>query len=481
MGASALDDLRHRDRLAALGVDQPRSGLSVHGPGGVTRPGERPLTSGAVPRGFSFSLTDMPDPHGIRSGRGRAIGTPHGGPYAQEPGRQTGPTWQRWNPMEGIKRHWAETPDEAKLNLPHAGGITPYGNLSHMPYEKALQELNRTEGHVEALRMKIAHLESGLLSGFPGEGQFKVVVPFLPDGSLGLTLRGTTVTGIVDPRSEAFGWCVGDRILKLNELPVSTGPDFQAELQRATAAHRVSGRPLVFDVFRPSSLGTAAPYYAHGGLSRSLSPHRFLPPFQGPMGSPLVPHHAFSPRTLSPLQSHHHPMVPPVLPHTMPLTPHTMPLSMPFPMQHPAVGEAQNHVLRSQTNVLSHENAVLRTELAAARAREAMHPLGTVATFVAPPASQLATAHAPMASVLTPVSMQSPTQPTRSTSPGRELPRTRIMEAGVAPPSVATATTSAPCLQAQARLPARASSPTYHSASAPATAPRLNTFVAAMA
>lgn len=459
-GSSALDDLRHRDRLGALGVDQPRSGLAVLGSDGVQRPGDRPLfpstgAAASVPRGFSFSLSDMPDPNGISNPRRGRGAVPPGGPYPHEQSRPTQPTWQRWNPMEGIKRHWAETPEEAKLAMPHTQGVTPYGNLSHMPYEKALQELNKTEGHVETLRMKIAHLENGLLSGFPGEGQFKVVVPLLlENGTLGLTLRGTTVTQILDPRAEAFGWCVGDRILKINEMPVSTGQDFHAELQRSSAAHRMSGRPMVFDVFRPSALGVSAPYYAHGGMAKSLSPHRFVPPFhQSPVGSPLVP-----PRPMSPLGSYPHPMAPPVLPHTLPLSPHMPPM-----VPHHSPAEAQNNILRSQTNVLSHENAVLRAELAAARARESVTPLST---RVAPLASPLGTSHAPL--VTPPLSSPGMIRPA---SPTRELPRTRISQAPLAPSSVATAP-----LQAR---PARASSPTYHSASAPSTAPRLTTFVGA--
>jgi len=85
----------------------------------------------------------------------------------------------------------------------------------------------------------------------------EVVVPLPPEGGapkLGLAMHETlTIMEIVDPKAHAYGWRPRDKVVKVNDTPVSDFGTFTVQLQVASAQRRLnsSGRPVViFGVFR---------------------------------------------------------------------------------------------------------------------------------------------------------------------------------------------------------------------------------------
>mmetsp|Transcript_74585 Transcript_74585/g.198140 ORF Transcript_74585/g.198140 Transcript_74585/m.198140 type:complete len:350 (-) Transcript_74585:141-1190(-) len=68
----------------------------------------------------------------------------------------------------------------------------------------------------------------------------------LEDGTLGLLLRGTCVTGFAEAEAEAVGWVVGDRIVEVAGCSVSSFESFLAQLRLA----QETGYPITFSVLR---------------------------------------------------------------------------------------------------------------------------------------------------------------------------------------------------------------------------------------
>merc|ERR1719215_700633 len=79
-----------------------------------------------------------------------------------------------------------------------------------------------------------------------------VVLPAMLDGhSLGLTLsEELVVTRLADPRAAHAGWCVGDKITEVNEIPVDAKANFLEEVNRAKKANLEFQKPLVFGIER---------------------------------------------------------------------------------------------------------------------------------------------------------------------------------------------------------------------------------------
>jgi hypothetical protein len=216
----------------------------------------------------------------------------------------------KWNPFEGIQRHWGESEAEQGFDsvwtppgmpspqgfatpLACGGGRTRPGRHQPSwqsrhdcfePPEMGNQDYTTSpESAAKALMTKIRYLGAELGRPAPRAGFLKVVMRDpLQGGRLGLALKGTTVLDVTDPRSRHLGWERGDRIMAVNASPVSGLQDFHAELQGALSEHWSNGRPLVFDVWRPphdaASHSVRAPspsvssLAAHRAARRSLSP-----------------------------------------------------------------------------------------------------------------------------------------------------------------------------------------------------------------
>jgi len=82
--------------------------------------------------------------------------------------------------------------------------------------------------------------------------QLQIVVPrLLEGGSIGLTLsEDLLIAGFSDPRAAQMGWARGDKMLKVNGVPVFTEQEFKVELDKGKEWHRRGGHPIVFEVLR---------------------------------------------------------------------------------------------------------------------------------------------------------------------------------------------------------------------------------------
>jgi len=83
----------------------------------------------------------------------------------------------------------------------------------------------------------------------------------LDQDRIGLSLsQELVVTRLVDPKAAYFGWCMGDKVLQVNGVPVTGEDDFLDEVHRATIVFKEQARPLVFDIARappPTPHGSA--------------------------------------------------------------------------------------------------------------------------------------------------------------------------------------------------------------------------------
>jgi len=85
-----------------------------------------------------------------------------------------------------------------------------------------------------------------------GLGLTQVVMQKLLDGDvIGLTMNDDLTLGaFADQRAARFGWAIGDRVLKINGVPVNSKMEFMTQLQQAKEANRTMGQPLIFDIQR---------------------------------------------------------------------------------------------------------------------------------------------------------------------------------------------------------------------------------------
>ena len=240
-------------------------------------------------RRFSFSLTDMPDAQ-IRS-----LGPPH---HVMDPYREN-LDLQKWNPLNGIKRHWA--PSHAEFQQLVGGAAT--AALSSGTHPASLQmlgslnEAQKAELRAQDLRKKIAHLESTIGDHRDHSGgHVTITAPLCHDG-LGIVLHDLTVTQIIDPIAAQAGWAVGDSILKVNGTTILHSVQLSGELAKAMSAHRAVGRPMVVEVWRhPEQVPVRA---SRGASGNSLleqmhpAPQPIAPQPIAPQ--PIAPHHALHP------------------------------------------------------------------------------------------------------------------------------------------------------------------------------------------
>eukprot|EP00403_Amphidinium_massartii_P016286 CAMPEP_0178413396 /NCGR_PEP_ID=MMETSP0689_2-20121128/22506_1 /TAXON_ID=160604 /ORGANISM="Amphidinium massartii, Strain CS-259" /LENGTH=526 /DNA_ID=CAMNT_0020034667 /DNA_START=29 /DNA_END=1605 /DNA_ORIENTATION=+ len=133
---------------------------------------------------------------------------------------------------------------QARLSTPHEHTGGP------------LSAIKRNWGLDEALTLaeekEIRSHEAFPQSKKHSEGQIiRIQVPYLmPDGSLGIEVHSTTVTRVLDRRAKESGWLTGDQILRINGRVVSNGTEYKEHADNAMEVHRITSRPILFDVWR---------------------------------------------------------------------------------------------------------------------------------------------------------------------------------------------------------------------------------------
>ncbi len=200
--------------------------------------GERFDEPKPMERRFSFSLSDLPDAQLRLSPQSH---------YGVAAGREN-LDLQKWNPLDGIRRHWSPTDVEFQQSV----GISAIAALSTDGHPAqmlgSLNEAQRAEVRANEMRKKISQLESSL-AGHSTAGHVTITAPACHDG-LGIILHDLTVTHVTDPLAKQAGWEVGDSILKVNGTTVLHSNQLSTELAKAMSASRAVGRPMIIDVWR---------------------------------------------------------------------------------------------------------------------------------------------------------------------------------------------------------------------------------------
>eukprot|EP00440_Ansanella_granifera_P070342 gb/GFBE01076322.1/.p1 GENE.gb/GFBE01076322.1/~~gb/GFBE01076322.1/.p1 ORF type:complete len:670 (+),score=114.95 gb/GFBE01076322.1/:1-2010(+) len=88
-------------------------------------------------------------------------------------------------------------------------------------------------------------------------GQRQVVVPRPLDGDklgVNLTEENLQITSFSDPRGEAFGFQVGERIIRVNGVPVFQQNDFMHVLSGAIRQNHWTGQPILIDTINDGTM-----------------------------------------------------------------------------------------------------------------------------------------------------------------------------------------------------------------------------------
>lgn len=221
---------------------------------------------------------------------------------------------QRWNPFDGIGRHWDTAAEKTLARMPSVPAavlpmssvlpedlrgpapVTPLPPSSLLKRGSLEQELSRRDQKVQALLETLSTQHAYPITKAPmAEGHIQIVVPHpLEESTLGMTFKDMTVTAIADPKAFKFGWAVGDRVLCVNSIPVSTTREFSKELSNAIHSDHSMARPVVFDVWRhlvafPGSSHCTA-LAANVGLPAEVGGVRAAPHVRpwGPVGAGMV-------------------------------------------------------------------------------------------------------------------------------------------------------------------------------------------------
>ena len=203
-------------------------------------------------RRFSFSLMDMATE---QVGRAGLVGSPY--LPGSEPIRESLET-QKWNPLDGVKRHWWPTNDEFRQGQSghmQSEGASPQV-LSALRSGNIVEEVQKAEQRLQGLQRKISNIEGSLNRGmWPSGGRISVSMTQLAhDGGLGVSLQGLTIAGITDAETaDRAGWAVGDHILQVNGVTILNDHQLSQELAKALSAHRAVMRPLHVEVWRPET------------------------------------------------------------------------------------------------------------------------------------------------------------------------------------------------------------------------------------
>jgi len=224
-----------------------------------------------IERQFSFSLSDLPDSQ-IRV----AGPASH---YGIDGGRES-LDMQKWNPLDGIRRHWGPTDVEFQqlVGSSATAAIAAHGHPASLQMLGSLNEAQKAEVRAMEMRKKISQLEASL-GGHSTAGHVAITAPNCHDG-LGIILNDLTVSHVTDPLAKQAGWAVGDSILKVNGTTVLHSNQLSTELAKAMSASRAVGRPILIDVWRhPNNL----PSLGNSLLNPPVAPSRSYLNHQGKM------------------------------------------------------------------------------------------------------------------------------------------------------------------------------------------------------
>jgi hypothetical protein len=113
--------------------------------------------------------------------------------------------------------------------------------------------------------MQWPHDQGQLLQGqqmpqgesWPGRGRDVIVQHPLEGGRLGINLTNEdlVITGLLDPRADAFGFVAGDRVTHINSVPVTSRADFVEALKAAMQNNKTYGQSVVVHVVNQSAQG----------------------------------------------------------------------------------------------------------------------------------------------------------------------------------------------------------------------------------
>jgi len=188
-------------------------------------------------------------------------------------GRQpaTNDSWrvrqQRWNPLENIGRHWNDVTEkgtsgtqgfsalagEIERSRPMPGLAKPSTLMRHGTFER---EFSKADDFLRLASNRIMNdrpVQATQKKPMATEGLRQVeMISLMADGSLGFIVKDMVIAEINDPQASACGWALGDRILCVNGVPISTMQELSRELDKAVQGFRSSSRPLIFDIWRHS-------------------------------------------------------------------------------------------------------------------------------------------------------------------------------------------------------------------------------------
>lgn len=224
-----------------------------------------------IERQFSFSLSDLPDSQIRVAGLASH--------YGIDGGRES-LDMQKWNPLDGIRRHWGPTDVEFQqlVGSSATAAIAAHGHPASLQMLGSLNEAQKAEVRAMEMRKKISQLEASL-GGHSTAGHVAITAPNCHDG-LGIILNDLTVSHVTDPLAKQAGWAVGDSILKVNGTTVLHSNQLSTELAKAMSASRAVGRPILIDVWRhPNNL----PSPGNSLLNPPVAPSRSYLNHQGKM------------------------------------------------------------------------------------------------------------------------------------------------------------------------------------------------------
>jgi len=139
-----------------------------------------------------------------------------------------------------------------------------------VPLPHSISRLGGLPTCTDAGAIAAAALETSAASRAPG-GNLIVMPGPLEGGNLGLAIHQLQVTGITDPAASSFGWSIGDRILSINGVAVSSQEQLRVAVHYALQEFAAYQKPLSFEVSHGSA-ATAA--LAAGGGSSASSARR---------------------------------------------------------------------------------------------------------------------------------------------------------------------------------------------------------------
>eukprot|EP00435_Cladocopium_sp_Y103_P066049 s2112_g28.t1 len=231
--------------------------------------GERFDEPKPMERKFSFSLSDLPDSQLRVAGPASHYGI-HGGRESLD--------MQKWNPLDGIRRHWSPTDVEFQqlVGSSATAALAAHGHPASLQMLGSLNEAQKAEVRAKEMRKKISQLEASL-GGHSTAGHVAITAPNCHDG-LGIILNDLTVSHVTDPLAKQAGWAVGDSILKVNGTTILHANQLSTELAKAMSASRAVGRPMLIDVWRhPENV----PSPGNSLLNPPVAPSRSYLNYQG--------------------------------------------------------------------------------------------------------------------------------------------------------------------------------------------------------